>query len=82
MLTLTEHLATSIITDENLSDDELRHEFHLMAIRNQAAAELVRGEISVDIYENILFECGVDPISWLKVAEENINNDPNYAIPY
>ena len=82
MLTLTEHLATSIITDENLSDDELRHEFNLMAIRNQAAAELVRGEINVDVYENIIHECGVDPISWLKVVEENINNDPHYAISY
>lgn len=82
MITLIEHLATSVITDENLSDEELRHEFKLMSVRNQAAAELVRGEISVDVYENIIHECGVDPISWLKVVEENIDNDPNYAISY
>lgn len=81
MISLTEHLASSIIVDQHLSEEELSHEFHLMAIRNQAAAELVRGEISVDVYENIIFECGVDPISWLQVVEKNIAQDPDYAIP-
>lgn len=81
-LNLTQHLATSIVIDETMTDDEISHEFNLMAIRNQAAAEFVRGEISLDVYEDILNECNVNPIAWLEVVQRNIDNDPNYAISY
>lgn len=82
MISLTEHLASAVIVDAHWSDEEFRHEFELMAIRNQAAGELVRGEISVDVYEDILDQCGIDPISWLKEVEKGIDKDPNYAISY
>lgn len=58
MISLTEHLASGVVVSPNMSDEEFRHEFELMAIRNQAAGDLVRGEISVDVYEDILSECG------------------------
>ena len=80
MIGLTEHLASGLVMDVNMSDEEFRHEFNLMAIRNQAAAELVRGEISFDVYEDILNQCGINPIDWLKKVKEGIDGDPNYAI--
>lgn len=82
MISLTEHLASAIIVDARWSEEEFRHEFERMAIRNQAAGDLVRGEISVDVYEDILDLSGINPISWLKEVKKDVAKDPNYAISY
>jgi hypothetical protein len=49
-----------MIITKHMDDDELAHEFDLMMIRSQAAADLIHGEITIDDYLDTLAECEVD----------------------
>ena len=76
---LLHHLSVGIIITPELSEEEFEHEATLMGIRNQAAVELIRGEIDVEVYENILDATGINPINWLKEVEETITRDSSYG---
>ncbi|WP_374877173.1 hypothetical protein [Microseira sp. BLCC-F43] len=46
---------------------EFEYEVDLMLIRQKALSELIQGQISLSEFEEIISECGIDPIA----AEEN-----------
>ena len=52
--------ATPIIISPDMDESEFAHEFRLMTIRSNAAAELVTGQITIDDYLDTLAECDVD----------------------
>ena len=79
---LTEHLATQVIITPSMSPEELDHEFTLMVQRNNAASDLVKGHIDLDQYEDILYECGIDPIEFEDQVMNNLDNDPAYGISH
>lgn len=77
---LTEHLATQIIITDTMCQSEIEHEFALMVQRNMAASDLVRGKISLDQYEDILYECGVCPIEFEDQVMDNLDKDPTWTV--
>lgn len=76
---LVRHLATQVIVTDSMSQEEFAHEFSLMAQRNHAASDLVRGIISLDQYEDILNECGICPIKFEDQVMDNLDNDPTWT---
>ncbi|MFB2977410.1 hypothetical protein [Microseira sp. BLCC-F43] len=46
---------------------EFEYEVELMVIRQKALSELIQGSISLAEFEEVISECGIDPIE----AEEN-----------
>jgi hypothetical protein len=57
ILSLTE---TPMIITNQMSDDELEHEFTLMRIRGKAQEALIHGRITVDDFLDTIAECEID----------------------
>jgi hypothetical protein len=49
------------------SSEEFEYEVELMGIRQKALSELILGKMTLSEFEEIISECGVDPVE----AEEN-----------
>jgi len=77
---LIEHFATQLVYTCDTSPEELQYEATLMIRRNSAAKDFVQGQISLDEYEGILYECGICPINFGNQVIENLDKDPQWTL--